>query len=109
MLVVVERPSLNEPAIAHMEDNRLQAVQPAPLPLALRDVHPNGMLVTGHSIMQGDPERPIRTLGQGPEEGEHLVDALVVTGDRVAARLVEDRIGGEQCRSVSMSPREKAS
>jgi hypothetical protein len=96
MLVIVERPSLNEPAIANVEDKRLQAVQPAPLPFALRDVHPDGMLVAGDSIMQGDPEGPSRTLGQGPEKGEHLVDALVVTGDRVAARLVEDRIVGEQ-------------
>jgi hypothetical protein len=45
MLVVVERPSLNEPAIAHLEDNRLQGVQPAPLPVALRDAYPDGMLV----------------------------------------------------------------
>lgn len=45
MLVVVERPSLNEPVIAHLEDNRLQAVQPAPLPVALRDGYPDGMLV----------------------------------------------------------------
>jgi hypothetical protein len=45
MLVVVERPSLNEAAIAHVEDNRLQAVQLAPIAFALRDVHPDGMLV----------------------------------------------------------------
>jgi hypothetical protein len=71
-------------------------MQPAPLPFALRDVHPDGMLVAGDSIMQGDPEGPARTLRERREKGEHLVDALVVTGDRVAARLVEDRIVGEQ-------------
>src|SRR5687767_8939188 len=54
------------------------------------------MLVAGDSIMQDDPERPARTLSQCPEKGKDLVDALVVTGDRIAARLVEDRIVGEQ-------------
>jgi hypothetical protein len=50
------------------------------------------MLVVGHRIMQGDPEGPARSLRQQPEEGQNLVDALVVTGDRVAAGLMEDRI-----------------
>ena len=68
MLVVVERPRLSEPAIAHVEHNRLQAVQPASLSFAFRDMHPDRMFVADDRIMQGDPERPARTLGQCPEK-----------------------------------------
>jgi hypothetical protein len=79
MLVVVERPTLGDHAIPHVEHKRLLAVKPASLPFALRDVQPEGMLVVGDNIMQGDPEGPSRTLGERPEKAEHLVDPLVVT------------------------------
>jgi hypothetical protein len=45
---------------------------------------------------QGDPEGPARPLREQPEEGKNLVDALVVTRDRVTARLMEDSIVGKQ-------------
>jgi hypothetical protein len=57
----VQRPSLSDLAITHVEHNRLQAVKPAPLPFALRDVHPETMLVAGHSIMQGCHHRRVAT------------------------------------------------
>jgi hypothetical protein len=50
------------------------------------------MLVVGHRVMERDPEGPSRPLREQPEEGEDLVDALMVTRDRVAAGLMEDRI-----------------
>jgi hypothetical protein len=36
------------------------------------------MLVVGHDIMEGGPEGPAGTLGDRPEEAEHLVQALIV-------------------------------
>src|SRR5215211_5134690 len=54
------------------------------------------MLVVGHHVMEGGPEGPARPLGEGPEEAEHLVEALIVARDGAAARLMEDRGVGEQ-------------
>jgi hypothetical protein len=79
-----------------MQHHRLQAVQTAPLPFTLSHVQPHGMLIVGHHIMQGDPEGPSRPLREQPEEGENLVDALVVTRDGVAARLMKDSIVSKQ-------------
>lgn len=79
MRVVVVRLGLRDPAIPHMQHHRLLAVQTAPLPFALSDVQPHGMLVVGHHIVEGDPEGTARPLRERPEEGENLVDALVVT------------------------------
>ena len=53
------------------------------------------MVVVGHHVMEGGPEGPARPLGQGPEEAEHLVQALVVARDRAVARLMKDRRVGE--------------
>jgi hypothetical protein len=95
MLVVVVHPALRDPAIPRMKHKGLQAAKTAPLPFALRDVQPHRMLVAGYNIMQGDPEGTARPLPELPEKGEHLVDALVVTRDRVAAGLMEDCSIGE--------------
>ena len=53
------------------------------------------MLVVGDNIVHGDPEGTSRALRDCPEKAEHLVDALVVTCDRVAAGLMEDCIVGK--------------
>jgi hypothetical protein len=54
------------------------------------------MLVVGHDVVQSGPEGSAGTLGECPEEAEHLVQALVVARDGAAARLVEDRRVVEQ-------------
>jgi len=69
-------------------------VKAAPCSFALREVQPDGMLVVGDNIVHGGPEGTSRTLRDCPEKAEHLVDALVVTCDRVAAGLMEDCIVG---------------
>jgi hypothetical protein len=89
MLVVVVRPGLSDHAIPYVEHKGLLAVKAAPRSFALREVQPDGMLVVGDNIVHGDPEGTSRTLRDCPEKAEHLVDALVVICDRVAAGLME--------------------
>jgi hypothetical protein len=59
-------------------------------------MHPDGVLVVGHDVMQLGPEGPGRQLHGPAEEPQDRVSAAVVVGQRAAAREVPDDQGVEQ-------------
>jgi hypothetical protein len=67
-------------------------------------MHPDGVPVVGHDVMQLGPECPGRQLHGPAEEPQDRVDAAVVAGQRAAAREVPDDPWVEQLAEVSMSP-----
>jgi hypothetical protein len=75
VLIIMVRPGLSDPAIAHVEHQHRWAANTAPISFGVRGVQPDDVLVVGHHIMEGCSEGPARTLGQGPEEAEHLASA----------------------------------
>src|SRR4029434_1286799 len=79
-----------------MEDQHRWTASSAPVSFGVGAVQPDGMVVVGHHVMEGGPEGPARPLGEGPEEAEHLVEALVVARNGASARLMKDRRVGKQ-------------